>query len=241
MYIVFKWIFAIGFLPYLFCIKKHLEKANRDEFKFHFSKIKYGIVVDYIGHMGLLFFDKSIYNVYILRLSAGCFFEVFLFFLIIWMVFFYTISFTLTSLSEKTYKTIQQLNQYYDDHLISEEEYQSILHSLYNGKDIQLPKSLKKYHNHSSALITETDNSNYITLSNASMNTYLQVKSELLNFYTPRGLSIVIYDKETSWIIDNEQKNAYVSLKYDFKKYQLVIQWYNTDIPDFDVNKLQLV
>lgn len=232
-------IVIIGFLIYLYFVIKRLKSEPLDEIKFKFRKVKIGIIIDYIGHIGLI----SSYGLlfYGLSLPGGSFSGLFLLPFIFWMLFFYTISFAFTSLNRETYQTIKLLTQYYEDKVINENEYQTILASLYVGKDIQLPKALKKYKNHPSIIIDEDEDTHTITISNASKNTYQNLKSELLEFYALHGLSIVIYDKETSWMIQNEQKNAYVSLNFDSKKNQIIIQWYKTDIPDFDVNTLQLL
>lgn len=237
--VIGKSIVIIGFLIYLYFVIKRLKDEPFDEIKFKFRKVKIGIIIDYIGHIGLL----SSYGLllYGLSLPGGSFSGLFLLPFIFWMLFFYTISFAFTSLNRETYQTIKLLTQYYEDKIINENEYQTFLASLYDGKDIQLPKALKKYKNHPSITIDEDENSHAITISNASKNTYQNLKSELLKFYALYGLSIVIYDKETSWMIQNEQKNAYVSLNFDSKKNQIIIQWYKTDIPDFDVNTLQLL
>ncbi len=42
-------------------------------------------------------------------------------------------------------------------------------------------------------------------------------------------------------MIQNEQKNAYASLNYYTNRHQIIIQWRNTEVPAFDVNKLQLL
>lgn len=234
-----KSILTLGFLIFLYSTIKGLKSEQYDELQFKFSKVKYGIIVDYIGHLGLFSFYALL--IYGLTSPGGSFSGLFLLPSIFWMLFFYTVSFAFTSLKRETYQTIKLLNQYHDDNLINENEYQTFLTSLYDGKDIQLPKALKKYKNHPSITINEDENTHSITISNASKNTYQNLKSELLEFYALHGLSIVTYDKETSWMLQNDQKNAYVSLNFDSKKNQTIIQWYKTDIPDFDVNTLQLL
>lgn len=234
-----KGILVIGFLIFLHSIIKGLRSEKYDRLQFKFSKVKYGIIVDYIGHLGLFSFYALL--IYGLLLPGGSFSGLFLLPFVFWMLFFYTVSFALTSLKRETYQTIKLLTQYHENKLIKENEYQTFLTSLYNGNEIKLPKTLKKYKEDPSVIIDDTENSRTITISNASANTYQNLKSELLEFYVLNGLSIVIYDKETSYMVQNDQKNAYVSLDYDFNKHQIIIQWYNTNVPDFDVNKLQLL
>lgn len=237
--VIGKSFIIIGFLIYLYFVIKRLKSEPFDEIKFKFRKVKIGIIIDYIGHIGLILsYGLLLYG---LSLPGGSFSGLFLLPFIFWMLFFYTISFAFTSLNRETYQTIKLLTQYYEDKVINENEYQTFLASLYDGKDIQLPKALKKYKNHPSITIDEDENSHTITILNASKNTYQNLKSELLEFYALHRLSIVAYDKETSWMLQNDQKNAYVSLNFDSKKNQIIIQWYKTDIPDFDVNTLQLL
>ncbi len=234
-----KGIIILGFLLFLYSIIKGLKSKQYDELQFKFRRVKIGIIIDYIGHIGLI----SSYGLlfYGLSLPGGSFSGLFLLPFIFWMLFFYTISFAFTSLNRKTYQTIKLLTQYYEEKIINENEYQAFLTSLYSGQDIQLPKALKKYKSHPSITIDEDDNINTIKILNASKKTFQNLKSDLLKFYTLHGLSIVTYDKETSWMIQNESKNSYVLLNYDSNKNKIIIKWHKVDIPDFDVNTLQLL
>jgi hypothetical protein len=228
----------LGFFTYLFFVIKQLKEMNYDDFSFHFNRVKVGIILNYIGHLGLI----SIYALYLycLTLPASSCSGIFIIPSLIWMFIFYLMGTSFTSLDRNIYKTKQQLDQLLQDNIILKEQYEEYLNALYHRGKISLPKALKKYKDHPSITIDEDENSHTITISNASKNTYQNLKSELLKFYALHGISIVIYNKETSWMIQNDQKNAYVSLNFDSKKNQIIIQWYKTDIPDFDVNTLQL-
>lgn len=228
----------IGFIPYLFFVIKRLKETSYDDFSFHFSTVKVGIILNYIGHLGLI----SIYSLYLFCYmfpNDGCGF--FMIPPLIWMFIFYLMGMNFTSLNRNIYKTKQHLEQLSQDNIISKEQYEEYLNSLYHGEKISLPKALKKYKDHSSVTIDEDENNHTITISNASESTYQNLKPELLKFYALHKLSFVAYDKETNCMIQNELKNAYASLNYYTNRHQIIIQWYNTEIPDFDVNKLQLL
>lgn len=130
-------IATTAFFPYLYFIVKQLKETTYDDFTFHFSTVKFGIVLNYLGHLGLI----SIYFIYLYCLTypSGSCSGFFIIPSLFWMFVFYLLGMNFTSLNRNIYKTKRQLDQLLQNNAISEEQYQEYLSTLYQDRKINLP------------------------------------------------------------------------------------------------------
>lgn len=82
--------------------------------------------------------------------------------------------------------------------------------------------------------IEETDNSFKIFIHDKNNITFESLKQELQNQYSPLGFKNVIFSKETSWMIKNDNQ-SYVLLSHKGDEY--IVEAYNTEKPILSIQK----